>query len=124
MEEYIFPFQGVSDFNFVIQNEILSFDQFDSLHFSTVNIDSVNRFNEIDEIDEQINNQIDFTINNCEYYDAQRFASLPHCSNFSLLFCNINSFNANFDNYFLSYFSNSSFMPKIFAFCETKCTPG
>ena len=124
MEEYIFPFQGVSDFNFVIQNEILSFDQFDSLHFSTVNIDSVNRFNEIDEIDEQINNQIDFTINNCEYYDAQRFASLPHCSNFSLLFCNINSFNANFDNYLLSYFSNSSFTPKIFAFCETKCTSG
>ena len=126
MEEYIFPFHDVNDLHINIDhNERLSFDQFDSLRFSAVNAHSAYRSdNSLDEIDQQINSQIDSVICNCEYYDAQKFKSIQNCNSFSLLFSNINSLNANFESYLLSYLSDSSFMPKIFAFCETKCAPG
>ena len=126
MEEYNFTFHDVDDLLVNIgHNERLSFDQFDSLRFSFVNAHSSYRFdNSLDEIDQQINSPIDSVIYNCEYYDAQKFKSVHNFNSLSLLFSNINSLNANFESYLLSCFSNSSFMPTKFAFCDTKCAPG
>ena len=124
MEEYFFPFQDVRDINVVLNNENLYFDYFDSLHFCTSIVRKPSRNNSsLDEKYDLINNEIKSTIHQCKYYDSQRFQSIFQCNRFSLLFDNINSFNANFDAYLLSHFSTSGFMPKILAFCETKCTP-
>ena len=126
MEEYIFPFHDVNDLHINIDhNERLSFDQFDSLRFSVVNAHSAYRSdNSLDELDQQINNQIYSAISKCEYYDAQKFKSIHNCNSFSMLFSIIYSLSANFESYLLSYLSDSSFMPKFFAFCETKCAHG
>ena len=107
MEEYIFPFQDVSDINIVINNECLSFDYFDSLYFSTASVNLPSRINSpLDEKDDLINNQIESTIHQCKYYDSQIFESISQCNRFYLLFNNIISFIANFDAYVLSCFSS------------------
>ena len=117
LEEYISPFQDVSDINFVKNNEYLYFDCFDSLDFPTANanLPSCNK-SSLDEIDDLINNQIESIIHQCKYYDSQTFENISKCNRFSLLFTNINSFITNFDAYLLSYFSTSGFMPKIYIF--------
>ena len=74
MEEYIFPYQDVSDINIVINNDHLIFEYFDSLHFSTANVNLLCRNNSsLDELDELIINQIESTIHQYKYYNSQRF---------------------------------------------------
>ena len=56
MEEYIYPFQDVSNSNVDISIECLSFHFFGALHFSTANINLPNRSNNLlDVVGEQIN---------------------------------------------------------------------
>ena len=85
---------------------------------------SEHKINPLDDIDTQIKINIDVAIRNCKYYDSQKLKSISSNNNFSLSFCNINSLNANFENYFLSYLSDSNFIPNVLAFCETRCISG
>ena len=106
MGEYIFPFQDVSNINFVIHIEYLSSDYFDPFYFSTANVNLPSRNKRsLEEIDDLINNQIESTIHQCKYYDLQTFESISQCNIFYLQFNNINCFKANFNAYLLSYFS-------------------
>ena len=117
--QYFIPLQDVSDINTVDNKEYLSFDYFDSLQFSTANVNLTSRKNSsLDEIDDLRNNQIESTIHQSKYYDSQTFESISQCNKFSLLFNNIYSFNANFDAYLLSYSSHQVSWSKYLLFVK------
>ena len=79
MEDSIFPSQEVNDLNIVFNIGSLCFDYFDLLHFSSANVNSPNfRKISLDEIDYEINNEIDFTIKHCKYYDLT-VKFFPYC---------------------------------------------
>ena len=65
-------------------NEILSFDYFDTLHFSTAYVNLPSRNNgQFDEIDELTNNYKEYTIHQCKYYNSHGFDSISHCKRVS-----------------------------------------
>ena len=71
--------------------------------------------------DEKTNNHTDLMINNYKCINSQQIESLLSYNIFPLSFFNISSVNPTFEKYFISYFHESNLIPKILAFCETKC---
>ena len=116
MDEFIFPFSELSDFNRLFSDEILPYDYFSSLNSLCSEFPSNTNHNNNDEIDLEILNNNNIP---CSYFDVNSFGNFSGLDKISLLSLNINSLPKNFDN-FVATLMNGSYVPKIIGFCETK----
>ena len=119
-DDPIFPFSDVDDLSTLFNEEQIPFHSFnvrEALLFPTFTNHS---HNPLDEIDLELNNDNYQPKSECKYYDAAQFQSIHNCNDVSLLFCNINSVSKNMENFLITNLKDSSFVPKVIGFCETK----
>ena len=117
----IFPFYEVEDLQqFLSEGKTINFETFASLNFSLHTNVNFNSDIQTDIFDEQLLSNLLDTLAQCKYFEGECFKSLNFNAKFSLLSCNINSFNKNFDIFYSSYINDSDLKPKILSFCETK----
>ena len=117
------PFQNIDDLqDSLSENLRINFDQFSKNNFSVSSFtyENVDKRNEIDSFDEQLLYNLQETLPDCHYYDAEQFNNLEINSSFSFISCNINSFSCNFDSFYSTFLNNNKFSPDLLGLCETR----
>ena len=126
MDNFVFPFNSVSNLNTIFYDEPIPYDIYNELHFDFLKELDFGNFSQnspIRNVDESLANLSDFSLPKSSYYDTYSINRLAERLKFSVFFTNIRSIPSNFGNFQLEYLQPLNCLPTVIGMSETRLDP-